>query len=55
VPGDPHQLQAQGHRCNRRLIDLFILRGIPDNIRSDTEFIATAVQEWIVTVDAKTA
>ena len=39
------------------LTDLFILRGVPDHIRSDNgpEFIAKAVREWIVAVGAKTA
>jgi putative transposase len=39
------------------LSDLFILRGIPDHIRSDNgpEFIAKSVREWIVTVGARTA
>jgi putative transposase len=39
------------------LSDLFILRGIPDHIRSDNgpEVIAKAVQEWIAAVGAKTA
>jgi len=39
------------------LTDLFILRGVPDHIRSDNgpEFIARAVREWIVAVGAKTA
>jgi putative transposase len=39
------------------LSDLFILRGIPEHIRSDNgpEFLAKAVQEWIGTVGAKTA
>ena len=39
------------------LSDLFILRGVPDHVRSDNgpEFIARAVQEWIVAVGAKTA
>lgn len=39
------------------LSDLFILRGVPDHIRSDNgpEFIAKAVREWIVAVGAKTA
>src|SRR6202035_388998 len=38
------------------LSDLFILRGIPGHIRSDNgpEFVATAVQEWIGAVGAKT-
>ena len=39
------------------LSDLFILRGVPNHIRSDNgpEFIAKAVQKWIVTVGANTA
>jgi putative transposase len=39
------------------LTDLFILRGVPDHIRSDNgpEFIAKAVREWIAAVGAKTA
>ena len=39
------------------LSDLFILRGMPDHLRSDNgpEFIAKAVREWIVAVGAKTA
>ena len=39
------------------LSDLFILRGMPDHIRSvnGPEFIAKAVREWIVAVGAKTA
>lgn len=39
------------------LADLFILRGIPGHIRSDngSEFIATAVRNWIAAVGAKTA
>src|SRR5512136_3461064 len=39
------------------LSDLFILRGIPEHIRSDNgpECIAKAVQEWIAAVGAKTA
>ena len=39
------------------LSDLFILRGIPDHIRSDNgpEFIAKALREWIATVGARTA
>jgi transposase InsO family protein len=39
------------------LSDLFILRGVPEHIRSDNgpEFIAKAVQVWIAAVGAKTA
>jgi transposase InsO family protein len=39
------------------LSDLFILRGVPEHIRSDNgpEFIAKAVQEWIAAVGANTA
>ena len=39
------------------LSDLFILRGVPEHIRSDhgPEFIAKDVQEWITAVGAKTA
>jgi transposase InsO family protein len=39
------------------LSDLFILRGVPEHIRSDNgaEFIAKVVQEWIAAVGAKAA
>lgn len=39
------------------LSDLFILYGVPENIRSDNgpEFIAKAVRKWIAAVGAKTA
>jgi len=39
------------------LSDLFILRGVPEHIRSDNgpEFVAKAVQQWIGAVGAKTA
>ena len=39
------------------LSDLFVLRGVPDHIRSDNgpEFIAKAVQTWISAVGATTA
>jgi len=39
------------------LTDLFILRGLPDYIRSDNgpAFIAEAVRDWINTVGEKTA
>ena len=53
-------------RVNRRLkatdvidvlSDLFILRGVPDHIRSDNgpEFIAKALRDWLVAVGATTA
>jgi hypothetical protein len=55
--GDPRHPQAQGDRCDRRLPDLFILRGVSAHIRSDNgpEFVARAVQGWIAAVGAKTA
>lgn len=39
------------------LSDLFILRGVPEHVRSDNgpEFVAKTVQEWIGAVGAKTA
>ena len=39
------------------LSDQFILRGVPDPIRSDNgpEFVAKAVREWIAAVGAKAA
>ena len=39
------------------LSDLFIMRGVPGHVRSDTgpEFVAKAVQDWIDAVGAKTA
>jgi len=39
------------------LSDQFILRGVPDHIRSDNgpEFVAQAVREWIAAVGARTA
>jgi hypothetical protein len=39
------------------LSDLFILRGVPEHIRSDNgpEFVVKAVQDWIAAVGAKTA
>jgi len=39
------------------LSDLFILRGIPERLRSDNgpEFVAKAVQDWIAAVGAKAA
>ena len=57
MSGDPCRPQAQGDRCDRRSVHLFILRGIPAHIRSDNgpEFVAKAVQEWIAAVGTKTA
>jgi len=39
------------------LTDLFVLHGVPENIRSDNgpEFIAKAVRQWIAAVGANTA
>ena len=39
------------------LADLFILRGVPEHIRSDNgpEFVAAAVRRWITAVGSKTA
>jgi len=39
------------------LTDLFVLHGVPENIRSDNgpEFIAKAVRQWIAAVRATTA
>ena len=39
------------------LSDLFVLRGVPEHIRSDNgpEFVAKTVQEWITAVGARTA
>jgi putative transposase len=39
------------------LSDQFILRGVPDHVRSDNgpEFVATAVRDWIAAVGARTA
>ena len=63
---DEFSREALAIRIDRRLrstdvidtlADLFILRGIPGHIRSDngSEFIATAVKEWIAALGAKTA
>jgi putative transposase len=63
---DEFTREALAMRIDRRLkstdviatlADLFILRGIPGHIRSDngSEFIATAVKDWIAAVGAKTA
>jgi putative transposase len=39
------------------LSDLFVLRGVPEHIRSDNgpEFVAKTVQEWITAAGARTA
>jgi len=39
-----------------RLSDLFVRKGVPDNIRSDngSEFTATRVREWLGRVGVKT-
>ena len=39
------------------LSDQFILRGVPEHIRSDNgpEFVAKAVQDWIEAIGSKTA
>ena len=39
------------------LSDLFILRGVPEHVRSDNgpEFVAKIVREWIAAVGARTA
>ena len=39
------------------LSDLFILRGVPERLRSDNgpEFVAKAMQDWIAAVGAKAA
>ena len=57
MPGHSGIAPAQIDRRHRPLSDLFILRGIPEHIRSDNgpEFVAKAVQEWIAAVGAKTA
>lgn len=61
-----HECECLAIRTDRRLnstdvidvlSDLFILRGLPEHIRSDSgpELIAKAVQAWIHAVGAKTA
>jgi putative transposase len=63
---DEHTRECLAIRIDRRLksvdvidvlADQFILRGVPEHIRSDNgpEFIARAVQDWIAAVGAKTA
>jgi len=48
---------SRGNLCLLRLSDLFILRGVPNHVRSDKdpEFIAKDVREWIAAVGATTA
>jgi putative transposase len=58
VPGDPGRPEApKSTDVIDVLSDLFILRGVPDHIRSDNgpEFVAKAVRDWIAAVGAKTA
>jgi hypothetical protein len=57
VPGHPGTRRLKSTDVIDVLSDLFILRGVPEHIRSDNgpEFVATAVQEWIGAVGAKTA
>ena len=63
---DEYTHECIGIRIKRRLnstdvidllSDLFIMRGVPEYVRSDNgpEFIAKALQEWISAVGAKTA
>ena len=63
---DEHSRECLAIRINRKLnstdvidtlTDLFILRGVPDYIRSDNgpEFVAEAVRKWINLVGAQTA
>jgi transposase InsO family protein len=63
---DPASVYGRSIATNRKLnstsvldalTDLFILRGVPDHIRSDNGpvFIAKVVREWIVAVGAETA
>jgi transposase InsO family protein len=57
VPGDPDRPALRSTDVIDVLSDQFILRGVPDHIRSDNgpEFVANAVREWIAAVGAKTA
>jgi len=54
---DPRWSQANSTDVLDALTDLFILRGLPEYIRSDNgpEFIAQKVRDWIAAVGAKTA
>ena len=53
MPNYPRRAQTQ---IIDVLSDLFVLRGVPEHIRSDNgpEFVAKAVQDWIAAVGAKT-
>ena len=46
----------KSHQVLELLAELFVLRGVPEHIRSDNgpEFTATAVREWLKNVGAKT-
>ena len=46
----------RSHQVLELLAELFVLRGVPEHIRSDNgpEFTATAVREWLKNVGAKT-
>jgi putative transposase len=57
MSGHLYRPEAEIHRLIDVLSDLFVLRGVPEHIRSDNgpEFVAKAVQEWLTAVGAKTA
>jgi putative transposase len=57
VPGDPGRPRLKSIDVIDALSDLFILRGIPQHIRSDNgpEFVAKVVQDWIAAIGARTA
>jgi transposase InsO family protein len=48
--------QITPHDVLNQLCKLFIMRGVPEHIRSDngTEFTATSVREWLARVGVKT-
>jgi transposase InsO family protein len=48
--------QITAHDVLSQLYKLFIMRGVPEHIRSDngTEFTATVVREWLARVGVKT-
>ena len=63
---DEHSRECLATRVKRELnsmevidvlTELFILRGVPDFIKSDTgpEFVAQSVRDWINAIGAKTA